>query len=267
MAWPRYDGRRVRPLVVVDQEHDRQAADAGEVHPLVRVAAGGRPVAAPRERDPALLADAEGERHADRHGEHGGQVADHRVQPEPGVAEVDVAVAAVRRPVVAAHVLREDPPRLDAARDVHAHVALQRAADVVGAHGRADSDGGRLVAAAGVEGARDLPLLVEDVAALLDPARREHVPVEAEQVLAVQPDLLHFLEGAERLRFPYCHWHPLGTIVASLYPVRSEATRPARRMGSRECACPSHHSGRLMPSRPASQRAVSIAASSSTPVS
>src|SRR5213592_4735797 len=46
-----------------------------------------------------------------------------------------------------AHVLREDPPRLDAARDVHAHVAVQRRSDVVGAHRRRDPDGRRLVAA------------------------------------------------------------------------------------------------------------------------
>ena len=35
-------------------------------------------------------------------------------------------------PSRAAHVLREDPPRLDAARDVDAHVAVERRADVVG---------------------------------------------------------------------------------------------------------------------------------------
>jgi hypothetical protein len=38
----------------------------------------------------------------------------------------------LRRAVAAAHVLREDPPRLDAAHDVDAHVAVQRRADVVG---------------------------------------------------------------------------------------------------------------------------------------
>ena len=129
---PEVGRRRVRPLVVVDHEHDRQPAHAGEVHALVRVAAGGGALAAPGDRDAALLADPEREPHADRDGEHRRQVAHHRVQPEPGVADVDVPVAAVGRAVGAAHVLREDPPRLDAARDVHAHVALQRAADVVG---------------------------------------------------------------------------------------------------------------------------------------
>ena len=73
-----------------------------------------------------------------------------------------------RRPVDAAHVLGEDPPGLDAARDVDAHVAVERRADVVGAHRGRDADGGGLVAAAGVEATRDLPLLVEDVPALLD---------------------------------------------------------------------------------------------------
>jgi hypothetical protein len=90
------------------------------------------------------------------------------------------------------------PSRPDAARDVHAHVAVQRRADVVGAHRRPDAHRRRLVAAAGVEGAGDLPLAVEDVAALLDAARDEHVPVDAEEVLAVEPRFLDLAEGADR---------------------------------------------------------------------
>ena len=83
-------------------------------------------------------------RHAHRDRQHRGQVADHRVQPESGVADVDVPVAAARRAVDAAHVLREDAPRLDAARDVDTHVALQRRADVVRPHRGRDADRGRL---------------------------------------------------------------------------------------------------------------------------
>ena len=89
-------------------------------------------------------------------------------------------------PPGAPHVLREDPPGLDAARDVHAHVAVQRRADVLRSHRRCHADRGGLVPAAGVERARDLPLLVEDVAALLDAARHEHVAVDAEEILAVE---------------------------------------------------------------------------------
>ena len=51
-------------------------------------------------RDARLLADAEGERAADRDREHRRQVADHRDHPELRVGHVDVAVAAVRRAVL-----------------------------------------------------------------------------------------------------------------------------------------------------------------------
>src|SRR6476661_2959333 len=97
------------------------------------------------------------------------------------------------------HVLGEDPPGLDTARDVDAHVAMERRAHVLRAHRGGDADRGGLVPAAGVERARDLALLVEDVAALLDPARDEHVAVDGEQVLAVETCLADFLQRAHRL--------------------------------------------------------------------
>ena len=53
------------------------------------------------------------------------------ISPSRSSRHVHVAVAAGGRAVDAAHVLGEDPPRLGAARDVHAHVALGRRADVV----------------------------------------------------------------------------------------------------------------------------------------
>jgi hypothetical protein len=44
------------------------------------------------------------------------------------------------------------------------------------------------------------------VAALLDAARDEHVPVRAEQVLAIETRLAHLVERADRLRFSgNCH--------------------------------------------------------------
>jgi hypothetical protein len=197
--------RRVRPLVVVDHEDHGKPADPGEVHALVRVAPRGRPFAAPRDGDTPLVADLERERHADRDRQHRREVAHHRVEPEPGVAHVDVAVAAARGPVLAAHVLREDPPRLDPPRDVDAHVALERRADVVRAHRRRDADRRALVAATRVERPGDLPLLVEDVTALLDPARGQHVAVDAEQVLAVEASFLHLLQRLDRLGLANCH--------------------------------------------------------------
>ena len=219
--------RRVGPLVVVDHEDDGQAADAGEVHPLVRVTARRRALAAPGDRDAGVLADAERERHPHGDGQHRGQVADLRVEAEVRVAEVDVPVASARRPVHPAHVLGEDPPRLDAAGDVDAHVALERGADVVSAHRRRDADGRGLVAPARVERAGDLALPVEDVAALLDAARDQEVAVDAEQILAVESCVPNLAERADGLRFSDCH-RPVNsngstTRDAMLRPVDTDA--------------------------------------------
>ena len=199
-------GRRVGVLVVVDDEDDRQLAHAGQVHRLVGVAAGHRAVARPADRHPRLAADLEGQRAADGDRHQRRQVADHRDQAQPDVGHVHVAVLAGGQPVGAAHVLGEDAPRLGAAGDVHAHVALDRRAHVVGAHGGRDADRRRLVAAAGVEAAGDLALAVEDVAALLDPARDQHVAVDLEEILAVEVGLLDVLGGLDRRGFSGdCH--------------------------------------------------------------
>ena len=96
-------------------------------------------------------------------------------------------------------------PRLDAAHDVNAHVAVERRSDVVRPHRRRDAHRRALVPAARVERAGDLPLLVEDVAALLDPARDEHVAVDPEEVLPVEPGVLDLLQRAHRLGFTYRH--------------------------------------------------------------
>ena len=99
------------------------------------------------------------------------------------------------RPMYWAKIRQGSTPR----DDVDAHVAVERRADVLRAHRGGDADRGGLVPAAGVERAGDLALLVEDVAALLDPARDQHVAVDAEQVLAVEACLADFLQRADRL--------------------------------------------------------------------
>ena len=104
-------------------------------------------------------------------------------------------------PPGAPHELRKDAPRLDATRDVDAHVAVERRTNVVRSHCRRDTDCGGLVAATRVERARNLALLVEDVAALLDAARDEHVAVHAEEVLAVEAGFTDLGEGADGLGF------------------------------------------------------------------
>ena len=188
------------------------------------VAAGGRALAAPGDRDALLVADLEGEPHPDGDGEHRGQVADHRVEPHPRVAHVDVAVAALRRPVDAAHVLGEDAPGLDPARDVDSHVALQRSADVVRAHRGRDADRRALVAAPRVERPRDLALLVEDVTALLDAAGDQHAAVHPEQVLLVEARVLYVLQRLDRLGLADCH------VCALPFPGRRSAGTLATRV-------------------------------------
>ena len=89
---------RVRPLVVVADEDDRQLAHAGEVHRLVGVAAGSGSLAEPADRHAPLLADAERERATDRDRQHRGQVRDHRDEAEVMVGHVDVAVAPLAGP-------------------------------------------------------------------------------------------------------------------------------------------------------------------------
>src|SRR5256714_4128646 len=195
-------GCRIRPLVVVADEDHRQLADAGKGHRLMGVPARRRAFAEPAHGHALLLANAEGEGAPDRDREHRGKVADHRDQSQLRVGHMDVAVPPSGRTVLATHELREDPPRLDAAHDVNAHVAVQWCTDVVGAHRRGHAHGGAFVAAAGVERARDLALAVEDVAALLDPAAHEHVSVDAEEILAKEARLANLLERANRLGFP-----------------------------------------------------------------
>src|SRR5512133_718650 len=123
-------------------------------------------------------------------------MADHRDQPKLRIRHVDVAVSALRRAVRPAHELREDPPRLDATHDVDTHVAVQRRADIVGAHRGGYADGGAFVPAAGVERAGDLALAIQDVTALLDPAAHDHVPVDAEEILAEEARLANLFQRA-----------------------------------------------------------------------
>ncbi len=120
-------------------------------------------------------------------------------RPEGGVGEVEVGVAPARVAVDAPEVVGEDPPGLDAAYDVDAHVAVQRRSDVVQLHCHGDGDRGGLVSATRVEAAGDLPLLVEDVAALLDAARDEQVAEDGEQTFAVETGFPDLVERADRL--------------------------------------------------------------------
>jgi hypothetical protein len=52
------------------------------------------------------------------------------------------------------------------------------------------------------------------MATLLDPARKDEVPEDAEEILAVEACVLDLAQGADRLRFPGDR-HAQGTIAAN----------------------------------------------------
>ena len=221
----------------------------------MRVAARRRALAEPADGDARLLADAEGERDPDRDREHRGQVADHRDRAEAHVAEVDVPVLPLGRPVGSAHVLREDSPRLHPSHDLGAQVAVQRRADVVGRHRGRDADGGALVAAPGVERAGDLALPVEDVAALLDPARDQHVAVDLEEVLAVEARLSHLRQRADGLGFARDR-HRGGTLRAAAVTcaVHGQGRRTGCARSAGRCSATGSPSASAAASRSATSR-------------
>ena len=197
--------RGVGELVVVDHEHDREPPHAGEVHRLVRRAVGRRAVAEPAERDARLTAHAERERGADGDRQDRGQVGRPREDADAGrdVLGAQVGVAAVGRPAHAAHVLAEHAPRLDAAVEVQAEVAVQRRRHVLGRHGRRHADRGRLVALAGVERPGQLALLVEHVPALVEAPREQQRMQDAQERVAVESERSRLLEPASGLRSPH----------------------------------------------------------------
>src|SRR3954452_24194652 len=199
--------RRVRVLVVLEDEDDRQLLHAGPVHGLVEVAAGGRAVAEPGDRAAALVAQLERHRHAGRDEHHVGEHRDHPDAAEAEVAEVDVAVAPAGDPALAPHVLAKDPPRGHAADEVRAQVAVQDAEAVLRRHGERRADGDGLLPVAVVEGAGDLALAVQVHRALLDAAHEQHVAQKGDAV--VERQVLGYGGGVVcPLRPGGAHGHP-----------------------------------------------------------
>ena len=182
-------GCGIGPLVVVADEDHGEAVHTGEVHRLVAVAPRRRSFAEPAERHALLSANPECERAADDDGEHRREMADDRHLAEIEVGEVDIPIASPGRPVDPPQVIREDAPGLRAAGDVDAEIPVQRRTHVLGRHRRRHPDRRRLVPPAGVERPGDLPLLVQDVAHLLEAARRQHRAVERDQRAAVEADV------------------------------------------------------------------------------
>ena len=111
-------------------------------------------------------------------GKYRREVADHRDHPDSLSRRYGCCRPCRGGAVCTAHVVERSAPGLEAAHDVHAQVAVERGADIVGLHRRCDPDRRGFVAASRVEPAGDLALLVEDVPALLEPPGDQHVAVD-----------------------------------------------------------------------------------------
>ena len=90
-------------------------------------------------------------------------------------------------PVRLAEEVAEDVGRRHAAREVARELAVERGDDVVGAEREPGAGGDRLLAATGVDGARDTPLAVE-----------RHHPVLEEALQQDEPEQLDPLVAADR---------------------------------------------------------------------
>ena len=143
-----------------------------------------------RHRNPRLTAALERECGA---GDDGHEVAEHRDErkdPVRRIAEVHVPVAPGRRPVRLAEEVAEDVGRRHAAREVARELAVERGDDVVGPEREPGAGGDRLLAATGVDGARDAPLPVERHHPVLEEALEQDEPEELDPLLAADCGVL-----------------------------------------------------------------------------
>ena len=216
--------RRVRVLIVLQHEHDRQLLHAGPVHRLVEVPARGGAVAEPGQRAARLAAQLERHRHPRRDQHHVGQHRDHPDAAELSVTEVDVAVAAGGDAVGAAHVLGEDPLRFDAPDQMGGEVTVQDAEPVLRGHRERGARGHCLLAVAVVERAGHLALAVQAHRALLDAAHLQHRPQQFDPVLPCEVLGLRYrgvgLRGGR--------YHGLGRHLCSCLPVLGGPRRDLR---------------------------------------
>ena len=130
-------GHRDGPLVVVDDEHDRQPADAGQVERLGDVALGGRPVAQDAHGDTGLTTELEGHRHPCRVR----RLGTHRDRD----GEVLTGSGEVAAPLVATPV-QEQLHHGDASPQLRALLPERRHQHVGLRHGRGHADGHGLLA-------------------------------------------------------------------------------------------------------------------------
>src|ERR1700687_1338916 len=99
------------------------------------------------------------------------------------IAAVQERVLAARESRLLAHQLRHQAPRIDAAHDERAHVAMQRRDEIAVVQRRADSGDDRFLPGAGVNAAEDLVLAMQPRDAFLERANQLHPVVELKFVL------------------------------------------------------------------------------------
>nr|CUV59434.1 exported protein of unknown function [Ralstonia solanacearum] len=162
---------RDRPLVVVDDEHQRRAPHAGQVHPFIEIALGGAAVTEHRDGDTRLAAQLErvgGPRRvadlgADRHAVR--EIFAHRSK---------AAAALVAAPV------QQALGHADAAQQLRAVVAVGREQDVFGPHGAGHAHADRLLADRRGKGAELAGALQRDGLGV-ERARQHHGAIQREQ--------------------------------------------------------------------------------------
>src|SRR5579884_58261 len=182
-------GGRLRPVVVLADEHRLRLPELREVERLVERADVGRAVAEERDGDARLVAQLEREARAD----DGGQAAaDDRVRAVVAalqVVQVHRPAVPVRAALDLAVQLRHDGVGRRPARERVPVRAVRRREDVALLHRAAHADRDRLLADRDVQESRQLSRPEPLLHLLLEPANEEHPAQEVAQRLLVDSGL------------------------------------------------------------------------------
>ena len=201
--------RRDRPLVVLDEEHDREAVDRGVVDRLVPLALGRRAFTVAADHGAAGLA-AIPERGRDAHGVRAVPRDDGRDRQHAQiVVRVVVGELPPHRTIgLASEQRREDLERAHPDAQRQPEIAIVRDEHVLPAtEGRRRAGLDRFVAF-GAQRERDLPLAVELKAAVVELALQQHVAEHRDELFVAQTGAVE-LPAARGRRFRH-RVDPLG---------------------------------------------------------